>query len=98
MARPCARLFREQDEVVHKGEFALAAFAPAQAKRLHQVGELLAVEDHALEDGVDEGRERLGRQTVRMGETFDLPGLLLDLELFVAGTDRGFVKALALLE
>ena len=59
---------QERDEVSHESEFALAAFTPAEVEWLHQVGELLAVEDHALEDGVDEGRERLGRQTVGPGE------------------------------
>ena len=60
-------LVQEGDEVGHEGEFSLTALAPAQAERLHQVGELLTIEDHALEDGVDEGRERLSRQTVGLG-------------------------------
>ena len=91
-------LVQERDEVGHEGEFPLAAFTPAQAERLHQVGELLAVEDHALEDGVDEGRERLGRQTVGLGEAIDLLGLLLGLELLVAGANGGLVEAFTLLE
>ena len=69
-----------------------------RSERFHQVGELLAVEDHALEDGVDEGRERLGRQAIGLGETFDLPGLLLGLELLVTSADSGLVEALALRE
>ena len=73
-------LVQERDEVGHQGEFPLTAFTPAQAERLHQVGELLAVEDHALQDGVDEGREGLGRQTVGLSEALDLLGLLLGLE------------------
>ena len=91
-------LVQERDEVGHEGEFPLATFTPAQAERLHQVGELLAVEDHALEDGVDEGRKGLGGQAVGLGDAFDLPGLLLGLELLVAGADRGLVEALALRE
>ena len=91
-------LVQERDEVSHESEFPLAAFTPAEVERLHQVGELLAVEDHALEDGVDEGRERLGRQAVGLGEALDLLGLLLGLEPLVAGADRGLVEAFPLLE
>ena len=91
-------LVQERDEVGHEGEFPLATFTPAQAERLHQVGELLAVEDHALEDGVDEGRERLGRQTVGLGKVGDLLGLLLGLEPLVASANGGLVEAFALLE
>ena len=98
MSLPWARFVQERDEVVHEGEFPLPTFTPTQAERLHQVGEMLAVEDHALEDGVDEGRERLSRQAVGLGEVLDLLGLLLFLELLVAGADGGLVKALTLLE
>ena len=89
-------LVQERDEVGHQSQFPLAAFTPAEIERLHQVGELLAVEDHALEDGVDEGRERLGRQAVGLSEVGNLLGLLLGLELLVAGADRGLVEAFAL--
>ena len=91
-------LVQQWNEIGHQGEFALAAFTPAEAERLHQVGELLAVEDHALEDGVDEGRKGLGFQTVGMSKAINLLGLLLGLELLVAGADRGLVEALALRE
>ena len=91
-------LVQERDEVGHEGELPLATVTPAEAERLHQVGELLAVEDHALEDGVDEGREGLGRQAVGLGEVGDLLGLLLGLELLVAGANGGLVEAFAFLE
>ncbi len=91
-------LVQDRDELCHEGEFPLAAFAPAEVKRLHQIGELLAVEDHALEDGLEESRERLGREAVCLGEALDLLGLLLRLELLVAGADRDLVEALALFE
>ena len=91
-------LVQERNEIGHEGKFALAAFTPAEAERLHQVGELLGVEDHALEDGVGEGREGLGRQTVGLGEVGDLLGLLLGLELLVAGANGGLVEAFAFLE
>lgn len=91
-------LVQEGDEVGREREFALTAFSPAEVERLHQVGELLAVKDHALEDGVDEGSEGLGRQTVRQSEALDLLGLLRGLKLLVAGADGGLVEAFALLE
>jgi hypothetical protein len=59
---------------------------------------MLAVKDHALEDGVDEGCEGLGCQTVGLSEVVDLLCLLLGLELVVAGADRGLVEAFTLLE
>src|SRR5262249_28116960 len=40
----------------------------------------------------------LGWQTVGLSEVGDLPGLLLGLELFVAGADRGLVETFAFLE
>src|SRR5680860_51749 len=86
-------LVQERNEIDHEGEFPLAAFAPAEVERLHQVGELLAVEDHALEDSIDEGREGLGRQTVDPSEVGDLLCLLLGLELLVACADGGLVEA-----
>ena len=91
-------IVQQRNEIGHEGEFPVAAFAPAEVERLHQVCELLAVEDHALEDGVDEGRERLGCQSMGLGEIGDLLGLFLGLELLVAVTDRGLVKAFAFLE
>ena len=91
-------LVQERDKVGHEGELPLAAFTPAEAERLHQVGELLAVEDHALEDGVDEGRKGLVRQTVGLSEVGDLLGLLLGLELLVAGANGGLIEAFAFLE
>ena len=91
-------LVQERNEIGHEGEFPIATFAPAEAERLHQVGELLAVEDHALEDCFDEGRERLGRQAWAWARSVDLLGLLLGLELLVTGADRGLVEALALRE
>ena len=91
-------LVQERHEIGHQVEFTLAALAPAQIKRLHQVGELLAVEDHALKNGLDKGRQRFGRQIVVPGEVGDLPGLPCSLELLIAGADRGLVEAFALLE
>ena len=91
-------LVQHWNESGHERELPLAAFPPAKFERRHQVGELLAVEDHALEDGVDEARERLGRQTVVLGEVGDLLGLLLGLEPLVAGANCGLVEAFTLLE
>ena len=98
MSRPCCSPVQEGDEIGHEGELPLPALAPAEAERFHQVGELFAVEDHALQDSIDEGRERLGLQPVGPGEIGDLPGLLPGLELFVTGADGGLVEAFALLE
>ena len=47
---------------------------------------------------MDEGRERRGRQTIGVSEAFDFFGLLLGLELLVAGADRGLGEALTFLE
>ena len=91
-------LVQERDEVGHKVEFSLATFTPAKFKRRHKVGELLAVKYHSMQDGIDEGPERLGRQPVVPGEYCDLFGLLLCLELLVTVADCGFVEAFAFLE
>ena len=56
------------NEIIHESEFPLAAFTPAKSERRHQVRELLAVEDHTLEDGVDEDREGLRCQIVGLSE------------------------------
>ena len=86
-------LVQERNEIGHEGEFPIATFAPAEAEWLHQVGQLFSVKNHSLQDGIDEGRERLGRQAVGLCKAVDLLGLLLGLELLVTGADSGLVKA-----
>ena len=55
MSRPAARLFSRGTRSAIRASSFCAALAPAEVERGQQVGELLAVEDHALEDAVDEG-------------------------------------------
>ena len=73
-------LVQERSEFGHEIKFPLVAFTPAQTEWLHQIGELLAIEDHSLEDSVDEGRQRFVCQTMSSGEIVNLLGLLLSLE------------------
>jgi len=80
-------LVEKRNEIGHEVEFPPAPCTPAQAEGLHQVGEVFAVEDHAVENGVDKGRERLGRQPVSQGEVLNLLGLLRGFELLVARAD-----------
>ena len=92
-------LLQQRDEVGHQGQFLLRAGPPAQFQRGEQFGELFAVEDHAAEDGVDEGLERLGAAgRASGGESASSRGVLLVLELLVAGADGGLVEAFAGLE
>ena len=44
-------------QVGHEGEFGLGAGFPAEVERGHEVAEVFAVEDHAVEDAVYEGSE-----------------------------------------
>jgi hypothetical protein len=45
----------QRQEVGHQVEFLHAPGFPVQAERFHQVGELLAIKNHALQDSVHEG-------------------------------------------
>ena len=67
MSRPWARLF-SSGKVGHQGEFRLRAGFPAEVERGQQVAELLAVEDHALQDAVHEGLQGGGGQAVLGGD------------------------------
>ena len=58
----------ERNKIVHECVFTVTTFPPRKVERLHQIGEYLAVEDHALEDGVDEGREGVGVKAVCLRE------------------------------
>ena len=42
-------------EIGDEGEFVLGACAPSEVELGHEVAEVLAVEDHEVEDGVQEG-------------------------------------------
>ena len=42
-------------QIGHEGKFGLAAGLPTEIERGHQIAELLAIEDHAVEDTVHEG-------------------------------------------
>ena len=58
----------------------MRADLPAEVERGEQVGELLAVEDFAQEDGVDEAVQRVDRQAVRPGDVGELRGGFLSLK------------------
>ena len=51
-------------KVNHEGELSLRAGFPAEVERGHEVAEMLAIEDHAVEDAVHNGLQRGGGETV----------------------------------
>ena len=65
---PLGAFVEQRDEVGHEVEFLHASGFPVQAERFHQVGELLAIEDHALQDAVHEGLQGGGGQSVLAGD------------------------------
>ncbi len=85
-------------QVGHEGEFSLSAGFPAEVERGHEVAELLAIEDHAVEDAVHEGLQGGGGEAVPRGDVGEFLGVLLRLEAGVAVADGGFAEALARLE
>lgn len=52
---PGGALLQQRNQVVHQGQLLLGAGLPAQPERGQQVAQLLAVEDHTLQDAVDKG-------------------------------------------
>ena len=52
MSRPWARLRRSGVKVGHEGVLCLGTGFPSEAERGHEVAQLLAIENHALEDAV----------------------------------------------
>ncbi len=60
MSRPPARLVRMGVEIGHEGEFGLGAGAPSEVELCHEVAEVFAGEDHAVEDAVHEGLHGVG--------------------------------------
>jgi len=91
-------LAQERNKIVHERELPFTAFPPAKFERFHKIGEPLAIKDHALENGVDEGHQRLLRQPVCSGEVGDLPSPPVGLEPFVAGANGGLVEPFAFLQ
>src|SRR5680860_227323 len=81
---PDGAFLQERDDVVHQCQFLLAAFAPAETQRLHEIGELFAVEDHTVEDGVPKALQRLVRQAVLVGDCGAFGGVALVLDALVA--------------
>ena len=51
-------------EVGHEVQFRLGAGFPAEVEGSHEVAELFAVEDHAVEDGIHEGLEGIRGEAV----------------------------------
>ena len=82
--------FVEQgDEVFHEGEFLDPARFPVQPERFHQVGQLLPVENHALQDAVHKTLQRGNGQPVLPREGGKFLGVFLRLEALVALADSG---------
>ncbi len=53
-------------QIFHEGEFGLGAGAPAEVERGQEVAELLAIEDHAVEDGRSGEAEELSDNEPRL--------------------------------
>ena len=85
-------------EVFHQGEFGLGAGFPAEIERGHEVAELLAIEDHAVEDAVHEALKGGGGEAVLRGDVGKFLGALLGLEAGIAVADGGLRQALPRLE
>jgi len=74
-------------QVCHEGEFGLGAGFPAEVERGQEVAELLAIEDHALEDAVHEGLQGGSGEVVLAGNGGECGGVLLRLEAGEAVAD-----------
>ena len=85
-------------QISHQSTFGLAAGFPAQIKRGHQVAELFAIEDHALEDPIHKGLQGGGGEAVLGSDAGEFGGVFLCLEASVALADGGFVEAFARLQ
>ena len=81
----CGAFLQQRDQIVHQRQFLFAAFAPAQIERFHQVGELFAVKDQAVEDGVHKGSQGVVGQAVAAGDGGKFGSVALVLESLVAG-------------
>ena len=68
MSRPPARFFRSGTRSAIRASSFSVRLTPAKVQRGQQVGELFAVEDHAVEDGVDEALQRSGGRPCLCGE------------------------------
>ena len=76
----------------HEVEFALCALPPVELEGCEEVGEGVGVEDHALEDGFDDGFELFAGEVVLGGDLGELPGLFLAFEEAVVVLDLVFVE------
>ncbi len=79
-------------QVGHEGEFGLGAGFPAEVERGHEVAELFAIEDHAVEDAVHEALQGGGGEAVLAGDGGEFRGVLLRLEAGVAVADGRFAE------
>ena len=86
---------QKRHEFVHESEFRLGAGFPAEAERGHQVAQLLAIENHALEDAVHKGLHGGGCDAVALRQIGKFFGLFLGFEALVAVADGGLRQAFA---
>ena len=82
-------------QVGHEGEFGVGAGFPAEFQRGHEVAQVLAVENHALQDAVHKALQGGGGKVVLAGDGGEFGGVLLRLEAGVAVADGGFAEAFA---
>src|SRR5690606_14842626 len=95
---PPGALLEQRHKIFHQGKLRNAAGFPVEAEGLHELGELFTVEDHALQDRVDEGLEAVGGEVVFLCQGGDLGGLAFFAEAFEAGADLVLGAALHLAE
>ena len=88
-------LGEQRVQVFHKGEFGLGAGFPAELQRSHEVAQLLAVENHPLQNAVHEALQSGDGEVVFAGDGSEFRRVLFRLEAGVAVADGGLGEAFA---